>query len=143
MRLLIHAVHTGVHTLGLPVSHRMSLVKPSLPPIPSEHHKGGAGVSTRGAVPGVEPPRYDQIAHQNYYQYTKSSQNPTQLSHNGHAHQSTTHQSGTEGGSGGREEVVRDYFREAQQFGSSVEIHTAAMEGVKSSIMKKLVSPQV
>ena len=36
-------------------------------------------------------------------------------------------------------EAVGDYFRESQQFASSVEIHTAAMEGVKSSTMKKLV----
>ena len=36
-------------------------------------------------------------------------------------------------------EAVGDHFRESQQFASSVEIHTAAMEGVKSSTMKKLV----
>lgn len=120
----------------------MSLGRPSLPPIPSESGNGTvvAEYHARQLVSygygGVEPPRYDQVT-------CGSGQEP-QSSHSGRTSANPpTYDMDEAHGSGLRSapssEAVGDYFRESQQFASSVEIHTAAMEGVKSSTMKKLV----
>ena len=136
-------IYVGVaHTLKLPQHQRMSLGRPSLPPIPSESGNGTVPAEfhmqrrvSYGYI-GVEPPHYDQVAR-------GSGQEP-QSSHGGGVsanpptyNMDEAHSSALR--SAPSSEAVGDYFRESQQFASSVEIHTAAMEGVKSSTMKKLV----
>ena len=135
--------HLGVaHTLKLPQHQRMSLGRPSLPPIPSESGNGTEVAEYHAqqlasyGYGGVEPPRYDQV--------TCGSDQEPQSSHSGRTsanpptyNMDEAHGSGPH--SAPSSEAVGDYFRESQQFASSVEIHTAAMEGVKSSTMKKLV----
>ena len=131
------------HTLKLPQHQRMSLGRPSLPPIPSEGGNGNVIAHYHGqqlapyGYAGVEPPHYDQVTH-------GSGQDP-QSSHKGRPaanpptyNMEEAHSSGLRSASS--TDAVGDYFRDSQQFASSVEIHTAAMEGVKSSTMKKLVS---
>lgn len=131
------------HTLKLPQHQRMSLGRPSLPPIPSEGGNGTGVAQYHGqqlasyAYVGVEPPRYDQVTH-------GGAQDP-QSSHSGRTvanpptyNMEEAHGSGLRSASSS--DAIGDYFKESQQFASSVEIHTAAMEGVKSSTMKKLVS---
>lgn len=135
--------HLGVvHTLKLPQHQRMSLGRPSLPPIPSEsgNETIPAEYHTQQRVScgyvGVEPPRYDQVAR-------GSGQEPQKSPSGGPSTNPPTYNMDEAHGSGLRpapsSEAVGDYFREPQQFASSVEIHTAAMEGVKSGTMKKLV----
>ena len=81
---------------------------------------------------GVEPPRYDQVASgsgQQYFSHPVSTETPLQA----------PPESNEQNGHSNSDDVVGEYFREPHQFASTAEIHTAAMEGVKASAMKRLV----
>jgi ankyrin repeat protein len=132
---------SGSRTLGLPQNHRMSLGRPTLPPISSESGNtsssaaGYSGPTSSRGYAGVEPPRYEQIASTSTAHRpgnTAVVQTTSQPDH-------TDHSQGGSYGQSSTGDVIGEYFRDPHQFASTAEIHTAAMEGVKPSVLKKMV----
>ena len=116
----------------------MSLARPTLPPITSESsgNVSSSHVYNRQSSShnygGVEPPRYDQVASGSGHQYSsRSASTETPLQTPPESNEQNRHSNS--------DDVVGEYFRDPYQFASTAEIHTAAMEGVKASTMKRLV----